>query len=67
MKFKHYIMEPGRLTEASYSGNIGFEELSEFYKIASKEQIKRMEEILMDEDWESFKRLIRDVVGTKLQ
>lgn len=60
-------MELGRLTEASYSGNIGFEELSKFYKIASKEQIKRMEEILMDEDWESFKRLIRDVVGTKLQ
>ncbi len=50
MKFKHYILAPGELNEASYPGNIGFEELSAFYKEASKQEIKQMEEILEKED-----------------
>jgi hypothetical protein len=67
MRFKHYILEPGTLDEASYSGNIGFEELSKFYKAASNEQKKEMDKILEREDWNAFKNLIRKVVDIKLK
>lgn len=67
MRFKHYIIEPGKLDESSYSGNIGFEELAKFYKVANKEQKKEMDKILEKEDWNAFKDLIRKVVGTKLK
>jgi hypothetical protein len=50
MKFKNYILAPGELNEASYTGNIGFEELSAFYKVANKQERKQMEEILEKED-----------------
>jgi len=67
MRLKHYILEPGTLDEASYSGNIGFEELANFYKVASNEQKREMDKILEREDWNAFKELIRKVVGTKLK
>lgn len=66
-RFKNYIMAPGTLNEAKYEGNIGFEELSAFYKKANDKEIEQMEKILNDEDWEAFKELIRKVVGTKLK
>ncbi len=50
MRFKNYIMAPGTLNEESYEGNIGFEELSAFYKKATPKEIEQMEKILNDED-----------------
>lgn len=61
-KFKHYI-----INEASYDGNIGFEELVNFYQVADKKQTKEMEEIIKNEDWQSFKVMIKKVIGTKLK
>ena len=63
MKFKHYIL----MNEASYDGNIGFEELAKFWKISTPTQKKKMNEVLEKEDWNAFKELIRIVVGTKLK
>jgi hypothetical protein len=45
-KFKHYILEPGKLSEAAYGGNIGFEEMVKFYQEADASQIKEMEKII---------------------
>jgi hypothetical protein len=42
-------------------------EMAEFYQKASKSQIKKMEEIIKNEDWESFRMLIKKVIGTVLK
>ena len=43
MKLKEYIIE--KLDEASYEGNIGFEEMTQFWKMAKKEDIKDMNKL----------------------
>jgi len=60
MKLKHIL-------EASYSKNIGFEEMVKFYKVANKQQEKEMEEIIIKNDWIGFKKLIFRVLGVKLK
>jgi len=64
-KFKHYIRSP--IDEASYMGNLGFEEMVRFYQIADEAQIKEMENLIKHADWEGFKRLIYKVIGVRLQ
>ena len=67
MKLKEYIIE--KLDEASYEGNIGFEEMAQFWKTASREDIKVMNKILSKSkpSFNEFKQLIRKVVGTELK
>lgn len=67
MKIKDYILES--LDEASYPGNIGFEEMTMFWKTATKDQIKQMDKILSKPkpSFDEFKKLVREVVGTKLK
>ncbi|MFW6026785.1 MAG: hypothetical protein ACOCRX_10630 [Candidatus Woesearchaeota archaeon] len=45
-----FILPPKKLNEASYKGNLGFEELSLFYKKASNSEKREMEKILDNED-----------------
>lgn len=56
-----------RFFEAAYPGNIGFQEMVEFWKKASDQDIKRMEKIANRGDWMSFIKLIRVVTGRKLK
>ena len=65
MKLKHYIYSM-MVAEAAYPSNIGFTELVQFYKIASDSQIKKMEKAIKNEDWEEFKRIIKDSIGVAL-
>lgn len=67
MKFKHYILAPDNIDEAAYMGNIGFEELCNYYQKASSKEIKIMEDIIKEEDWDKFKKQIFKVLGTKLK
>lgn len=67
MRFKNYILAPENVNEASYQGNIGFEELAKFYQVANDEEIEQMENILKNEDWASFKQLIYKVLRTRLK
>lgn len=62
-----FILPPKKLNEASYKGNLGFEELSLFYKKASNSEKREMEKILDNEDWDSFVLLIHKVTGKELQ
>ena len=55
------------LKEASYSGNIGFEELYKFYQIASNNDITEMEKIIKNNNFEAFKNLIKKVLGVVLK
>ena len=64
MKFNDYVE---KVEEASYSGNIGFEEMTKFYKKASDEDINKMEKFLNNNDWEGFKKLIKKVLGVLLK
>jgi len=59
------ILTPG-LREAAYPGNVGFEEMVKFYKLADKSELKQMEKVLDKEDWKGFKNLIEKVLGEKL-
>jgi len=67
MRFKRHIMAPGIMSEASYPGNIGFEELVEYYRKATKKEEKIMKDLIRKEDWSGFKLQIEKVIGVKLQ
>ena len=54
------------LREASYEGNIGFEEMVKFYRSASDNEIEIMEKIIKRNDWNAFKKLIEKVLGISL-
>jgi len=65
--FQQYILE--ELNEATYPGNIGFEEMVQFWKMAEKEDLKKMDKLLSKSkpNFNDFKDLIRNVVGTELK
>jgi len=67
MKIREYILE--ELNEATYPGNIGFEEMVQFWRKAEKEDLKKMNKLLSKTkpNFNDFKELIRDVVGTELK
>jgi len=59
-KFYTYV------NEASYKDNLGFVELVKFYQKANKSQVKEMEVALKHNDWEWFKKIIKQVLGVVL-
>lgn len=67
MSIREYILE--KLDEATYPGNIGFEEMVKFWRTAKKEDIKEMDKLLSKSkpSFDEFKELIRKVVGTELK
>ncbi len=66
-RLKHYILPPENLHEAAYHGNIGFEEMVEFMRKATKKQIEEMKLVTLKGDWDAFTKLIQKVTGTKLK
>ena len=64
--FKHHITKL-KLNEAAYPNNIGFEEMVLFYQKADSSQIKKMEKAIKNDDWDSFKNLIKSVINIKLK
>ena len=65
--FKNYILAPENLDEAAYPGNIGFEELVEFYQVASDQEIVKMINCIENNDWMGFRNMIYKVLGVKLK
>ena len=57
---------PG-LDEAAYPGNIGFEELVRYYKVASEKDIKIIEKMIKNSDWNGFKKQIQKVLDISLK
>lgn len=53
--------------EMTYEGNIGFEEMVKFYQTAKDSDISKMEKLIKSEDWNSFKQLIKKVIGVILK
>lgn len=60
-KVKDYL-----ITEAAYPGNVGFMEMAQFYQVATRSQLDKMEKVIKNEDWQGFKRLIEKVLDVKL-
>jgi len=54
------------LYEAAYGQNMGIIEMIEFYKKASKQEIKEMEKAAKNKDWDAFKEIIKKVIGVDL-
>lgn len=70
LTFKQYIMIDESLdiiNEAPYSGNMGFEEMVKFYRVAKPADEKEMELIIHKNDWEGFRKLIKRVLGIELK
>ena len=65
MKFTDYAEE--RTDEVVSPNNIGFEEMAKFYQKATPQQIKEMERMFKNENWDKFKSLIYKVLGVKLK
>jgi hypothetical protein len=63
MRFFRYLY----ITEHSYSGNIGFEEMYKFYTKATPEQEEKMEELIKRKDWNGFRKLIKMILGIDLK
>lgn len=54
------------LYENAYPGNMGIIEMIEFYKKASKQEVKEMEKAAKKKDWDAFKEIIKKVIGVEL-
>jgi len=61
MRLRQYIKE------LSYIGNMGFEEMVQFFRVASKAEIEEMETAIKNDDWMAFKKMIKKVVGVTLK
>lgn len=69
MDFKHYITK-NKINEGVdiiEEGAVAWDELTLFYKKASKEEIKKMETFVKKEDWDEFKKLVYSVIGIKIK
>jgi hypothetical protein len=55
------------IKEASYAGNIGFQEMINFYQVASPSDIKKMEMLVKKASWSGVKKLFQKVLGVTLQ
>lgn len=55
-----------QIKEASYKGNMGFEEMMRFYEVASKSQATKLEKLLDEDDLEAAWDLVEKVTGKSL-
>lgn len=55
------------IREAAYAGNIGFQEMIQFYQKASDDQIKKMEKLIKKGSWIGVKKLFKLVLGIELK
>jgi len=55
------------IQEVSYKYNIGFQEMVQFYGKASQSEIKQMEKLIKNVNWNGFKKLIKNVLGIDLK
>jgi len=60
------VKEIETLQEIAYAKNVGIHEMFRFMQIATPEQEDEMETIIMSDDWEGYRKLIKKVLGTEL-
>ena len=70
-KFYKQILECVKRTnlvlEISYHGNVGLHEMVQFFKVASPEEIKKLEELMDINDLDNAWELVQKVVGVRLK
>jgi len=54
------------LNEVAFGGNVGFSEMVKFYQVANPQEIKQMEKVIKDDNWVTFKKLIKRVLNVNL-
>lgn len=55
------------IKEASYTGNIGFEEMVRFYQKANDIEINKMQDLIKKKSWNGVKRMFKKVLGIDLK
>jgi hypothetical protein len=68
MKFKNYIINYKMINEGAnlIEGAVAWDDLTLFYKKANKSTVDKMVELVKNEDWEAFKKLIYSIIGKKI-
>jgi len=51
----------------TYSGNIGFQEMIQFSQKATADQQVKMDQVVRDENWVEYRKLIETVLNINLQ
>ena len=51
----------------TYSGNIGFQEMVQFSQKATAAQQAQMDQVVRDENWTAYRKLIETVLNIKLE
>lgn len=54
------------INEVAFGGNVGFSEMVAFYQKANPSEIKQMEKIIKNDNWNGFKKLIKRVLNVSL-
>lgn len=52
---------------ATYTGNLGMMEMIQFVQVATDEEQKQMDELVIKEDWEAYKVLVKQVIRVELK
>jgi enolase len=55
------------LDEASYIGNLGFQEMVELYQKATADEIKKIEDVIKENNWKEFVKLVKKILGITLR
>jgi len=55
------------LDEASYIGNLGFQEMVELYQKATADEIKKLEDVIKENNWKEFVKLVKKILGITLR
>jgi len=56
-----------KIFEASYKGNVGMVEMMQLYQIMSDKEIKNLERVIADEDWDTYKKIVKWYLDIDLQ
>ena len=56
-----------KIFEASYKGNVGMVEMMQLYQIMSDKEIENLERVIADEDWDTYKKIVKWYLDIDLQ
>jgi len=55
------------IKEAAYKGNLGVMEYFQLIQKANKKEVKEIEKAVKEEDWETYKKLVKKILGINLK
>lgn len=66
-KIMETIKRTNLILEMSYEGNVGLQEMMQFFRIATAEDIKQFESLMANQDLANAWELVQRVTGVRLK